>query len=127
MPRNPPETICGVTVGKVRTSASIWFPIAAVTEGAPPVKGTCTGLSFATSRKKYSAPICDHDGLPKPLGELLPHQTRDHVGNPAGRESNHDSDVLRRIGLRGGALHQSGTNQGRQQGGARRGSQDGHG
>jgi len=48
----------GTTVGSVSTIASTWLPMAAVTAGAPPVNGTCTACTLATSRKKYSAPIC---------------------------------------------------------------------
>ena len=58
MPRSRPWLIGGTTVGSVSTRASMWPPIAYCTAGAPPVNGTCTAFTLATSRKKYSAPIC---------------------------------------------------------------------
>src|SRR5262249_21802902 len=58
MPGSSPCVMDGTTVGSVSTMASTWLPTAAATAGAPPVNGTCRAWTLATSRKKYSAPIC---------------------------------------------------------------------
>ena len=58
-----------------------------------------------------AAAIFHHDRMPEALAELLPHHAGDDVGNAAGREGDHEGDVLRRIGLRGSGRREAGNDE----------------
>ena len=58
-----------------------------------------------------TAAIFHHHCLSQALRQLLPHETRDDIGNAARREGDLERNVLSRIGLRRGRARQPGQDQ----------------